>query len=191
VMGEPVGMDLILGGNEPRGGGRRGSRDGDRPSEVPHITLAAAAGNGPTQAEQILVVGEAVEAVRRPFKRAQNQPGRDLRVTGLSVMRVHLLAATSVWLWPFKEMAGHGNSPASPTRLARSCSSTGEDADLQPGVTQGAVVLHVGKCQRSSKRLGPLGPRLPSRPQPDQGHPARGHRVSEARVASTVVARGL
>jgi uncharacterized protein (DUF362 family) len=162
VTGEPVGMNLILAGTN------RVAVDavccrvmGIDPSEVPHIMLAAAGGMGPTQPDQILVVGEAVEVVSRPFKRAEINLGEACAVPGLTVIEGATCSGCNISLaLAFKEMQADGEL----SRIADTAGPIvfvyGEDADLGR-VPQGAVVLHVGKCQRGSKRLGPWVPGCP------------------------------
>jgi len=162
VMGEPAGAGLVLAGTN------RVAVDavccrvmGMEPNEVPHIALAAAAGMGPIQPGHILVVGEALEAVRRPFKRGEINLSQVCAAPGLIVIEGTTCSGCNISLaLAFKEMQADGELAHIAERAGPLVFVYGEDADLSR-VPDGAVVLHVGKCQREAKHLGPWVPGCP------------------------------
>jgi uncharacterized protein (DUF362 family) len=163
AAGEPVEMNLILAGTN------RVAVDavcchvmGVDPQMVRHITLASEAGLGPLALEEIVLKGESLKSVQRPFK----LPVFDLRemspYEGVSIVEgTACSGCTGQVMVALKELQENGELDRIVEALGQLSIIYGEDA-LVPDAPSKSVCLYLGKCQRDSRNAGVWVPGCPA-----------------------------
>ncbi len=103
--GEPVKLDLIVAGdNAVATDAIMANIMGYDPRKIMHLRLASDEGLGPTSPDEIEIVGESLEEVRRDFKKAPKEPfSRYMaRIPGLGHLFVHYGYESAVKAWQRK-----------------------------------------------------------------------------------------
>lgn len=106
--GDPVNLGLVVAGdNAVAADAVMSSIMGYDPKKIKHLRLASAKGVGPINLDEIEVVGERIEDVRRRFKRAPREPfTRPIsRIPGLGHLFCHLTYESAVRAWKRKVKA--------------------------------------------------------------------------------------
>ncbi|MEM3004269.1 MAG: hypothetical protein QXK96_03120 [Candidatus Bathyarchaeia archaeon] len=106
--GDPVNLGLVVvGDNAAAADAVMSSIMGYDPKKIKHLKLASAKGVGPINLDEIEVVGERIEDVRRKFKKAPREPfTRPIsRIPGLGHLFCHLTYESAVRAWKRKAIA--------------------------------------------------------------------------------------
>jgi uncharacterized protein (DUF362 family) len=103
--GDPVKLDLVVSGdNAVATDAVMANIMGYDPRRIMHLRLASDAGLGPTNLDEIEIVGESLEEVRRDFKKAPREPFTryTARIPGLGHLFVHYAYESAVKSWQRK-----------------------------------------------------------------------------------------
>ena len=129
------------------------------PETVPVISLASEAGLGPLALEEIVLKGQELESVRRPFE----LPSFEMNpYEGVSLIEgIACSGCTGHVALALKEMEEDGQLTEVVKAIGHISIVYGADAPV-PDTRSEDVCLYVGTCQRKSKNLGVWVPGCPA-----------------------------
>ena len=129
------------------------------PQAIPHVDLASKAGLGPLGIEEIVINGESLESVRRPFELPVYETSP---CEGMCVFEgVACSGCTGHVALALRDLKESGELVGIAEAIGRVNIIHGEDAPVPDSQLEGTC-LYLGKCQRKSRDLGTWVPGCPA-----------------------------